>query len=200
MRMRNAVLFIVILVWGGLALVPSTAGAATYQGTVIDAETKEPLEGAVVVVVWYKKPLISMNGPQYLHKATEVLTDAEGRFSIDASSGINWNPLTRVLKRPEIDPVVVIFMPGYGPFPEAQVRPKFEAKAKESMLKGGVVVELPRLKTDEELIRFTDIPCCGIHLDDVTIRHIPNLLRLINAQASSLGLGYMGPEEQRPRP
>lgn len=200
MRIFKTVLFFLMLGLGVQALAPSSYGAATYKGTVIDAETKAPIEGAVVVVIWYKKPLITMDGPQYFHKATEALTDAEGKFAVDASPGMNWNPFRRVLKNPEIYPAIAIFKPGYGPFPEAQVSPKSVTEAKEFMLKGGVVVELPRLKTEEELIRFTDIPCCGIHLDDVTIRHIPNLLRLINAQGKSLGLGYMGPEEQRPHP
>ncbi len=187
-------------------LAPSVCAAKMYKGTVVDAETKAPLEGAVVVVMWYKKPLISMDGPQYFHKATEVFTDANGRFSVDASPGMNWNPFRRVLKDPEIYPAITIFKPGYEPFPEAlySSMSKETKEAirmgkgpmmvfREEIRKGGALVELPRLKTKEELIRSAGIPCCGIHLDDVTIRHIPNLLRLINVQRSSLGLGPIGP-------
>lgn len=206
-------LFLLTLAWGVQALAPSSYAAEVYRGTVIDAETKAPIEGAVVVVIWYKKPLITMDGPQYFHKAVEAFTDADGKFSVDASPGMNWNPFRRVLNDPEIYPGITVFKPGYGPFPEvlrsSMSKETEEAIRKgkgpmtvfrEGIRKGGAVVELPRLKTKEELIRSAGIPCCGIHLDDVTIRHIPNLLRLINTLRKSLGLGYIGPEEQRPHP
>ena len=199
-------LFVILaLGWGVHAFAAASYGAATYRGTVIDAETKAPLEGAVVVVIWYKKPLITMDGPLYFHNAKEVLTDAEGKFSVDASPGINWNPLTRVMKDPNIYridpddpgiyPVVVIFKPGYGPFPDAQVSPPSDREAKQAMLRDGAVVELPRLKTRKELIKFADL-CCGIYSEMVPAQRISNLLRLINTQRNTLGLGYIGPVEQ----
>src|ERR1043166_8866755 len=50
----------------------SSVGAApTYRGKVVDAETGEPLEGAVFVIVWMKKPMVTMDGPRYFHNARE---------------------------------------------------------------------------------------------------------------------------------
>src|SRR3989338_7708901 len=53
-----------------------------FKGKVIDAETKEPIEGAVVVVVYNKHTLIS--GPGGGHssviKVKETLTDKKGEF------------------------------------------------------------------------------------------------------------------------
>lgn len=199
MNIHRLLVVILTLGWGVHALAPSSYGAEAYRGTVIDAETKAPLEGAVVVVIWYKKPLISMDGPQYFHKATEALTDAEGKFAVDASPGMNWNPFRRVLKDPEIYPDITIFMPGYGPFPEAQVSPASETEAKQAMLGEGAVVELPKLKTREDLVRSANIPCCGVSAF-VPSQRIPNLLRLVNVQRNSLGLGPVGPVEQGRNP
>jgi hypothetical protein len=42
--------------------------------------------------------------------AQETLTDTDGKFSLEAAPGIDWNLFT-VLKEPD----VLIFKPGYGP-------------------------------------------------------------------------------------
>jgi hypothetical protein len=208
MNLSRLPLVILTIVGTVHAFAPTSHGAASYQGTVVDAETNAPLEGAVVVVIWYKKPLITMDGPLYFHNAKEVLTDANGTFSVDAAPGINWNPFTRVMKDPNISridpdnpgiyPVIVIFKPGYGPFPDAHVKPPSESETKRVMLKGGAVVALPKLKTREELVRFADM-CCGVYDEVVPTERIHNLLRLINDQRESLGLKPIGPvERQKP--
>ena len=53
-----------------------------FKGKVIDAETKEPIEGAVVVVVYKKHSLISGPGGGYssVIKVKEILTDKNGEF------------------------------------------------------------------------------------------------------------------------
>lgn len=56
----------------------------------------------MVVVLWFKTPIVAMERPQYFHKATEVLTDAQGKFSIDASPGLNLNPFMFLLEEPWI--------------------------------------------------------------------------------------------------
>ncbi len=62
--------------------------AATLQGKVIDAETGEPLEGAVVVVVWYSRILhpLCMDSCYKFHDATEVVSDSRGDFSVDVTT------------------------------------------------------------------------------------------------------------------
>jgi len=109
-------LFLVLIsLWGCSATAPGDYDpSGTYHGEVYDMETGKPIEGAVVVVLWDKRPLLAMNGPEYLHKAVEGLTDAEGEFSIDAWRGIDLNPGTYVIRKPRL----VIFKPGYAPFPD----------------------------------------------------------------------------------
>ena len=62
-------------------------GYATYHGKVIDADTLEPIEGAVVYAIWIKcRPGIGSRscgiGP-----VKEVLTDAEGEWRITGPKG-----------------------------------------------------------------------------------------------------------------
>ena len=53
-----------------------------YRGRVIDAETKQPLEGAVVLAIWETKtPGVAGYGYSYLD-SKEVLTDENGRFVV----------------------------------------------------------------------------------------------------------------------
>ena len=70
--------FILIL---SLTLFTSSAFAGgPWKGQIIDIETKEPLEGAVVVAVWDRNYRTPTGGSSYFYEAKEVLTDKEGRF------------------------------------------------------------------------------------------------------------------------
>ena len=184
----------VLLLLSLVCLWPSLAiSGSVYQGHVLDAETNKPIEGAVVVIVWHRKGLISMDGPQYFHKAFEVLTDANGRFFVDASPGIDWNPLTYVLKNPSI----VIFSPGFGPFPRGHFRVQSEPEVKEAMRGSGAEIKLPKLKTEKELRRFAGLTgvswystCGGFSSPSscVPADKIRKFIRLLNIQAKSIGL------------
>lgn len=177
-------LFIVLsLMWACSPLASSSDKGLAYHGKVVDAETGEPIEGAVVVVVWYKKPHVTMDGPTYFHNAKEVLTNGEGIFSIDSSPGIDWSPFTYVREEPRI----VIFKPGYGPFPRAHVREMSIEQTKNRLLKEGAVIKLPRIKSKEELRKFTSPERLGL-LSVVPYEQIPTLIKLLNVQANSVGL------------
>jgi len=63
-------------------------GNRTYSGRVIDADTLEPIEGAVVVAVWNKRwPGIGTGADTRFKMAKEVLTDANGEWSIKGPKG-----------------------------------------------------------------------------------------------------------------
>jgi hypothetical protein len=92
-------------------VIASSASAERYYGEVVDEETGKPLEGAVVAVIWYRAPLVYMDLVRRFQNAQETLTDVDGKFSLEAAPGIDWNLFTYVL----IGPDVLIFKPGYGP-------------------------------------------------------------------------------------
>ncbi|MGB7946312.1 MAG: hypothetical protein WCH75_01390, partial [Candidatus Binatia bacterium] len=67
-----------------------------YHGTVIDSETKQPIEGAAVLAVWWKEaPAVGHYTVSY-YDAQETLTDREGNFTIPGVTGGSPNPLAKL--------------------------------------------------------------------------------------------------------
>jgi hypothetical protein len=54
----------------------------TYRGKVVDADTYEPIEGAVVLGTWHTVELSVGGGVSYYYDARETMTDRSGEFSI----------------------------------------------------------------------------------------------------------------------
>ena len=78
-----------------------------YEGKVIDAETKQPIEGAVVHGSWFKRDLL---GYGEYYDSHEVLTDKYGEFKI---------PGKGLLVLSKIESMgVTIFKAGYEERPE----------------------------------------------------------------------------------
>lgn len=161
----------------------SNSWAQTYRGKVVDAETGQPLEGAVFVIVWSKKPRVTMDGPEYFHSAKEALTDAKGEFFVDGSPGIDWNPFTYIVKNPSVG----IFMPGYGPFPTGHMKEIPREEMVKSMIGAGVVIKLPKLKTQQEMRRYTGPESLDIS-SGTPNDEIPNVIRLLNIHRKLAGL------------
>lgn len=97
-----------------------------WRGRVIDADTKEPIEGAVVVAVWERRYDCGFNNPTYFQEAREVLTDKEGRFEISAytenrgklfwraQDKLNDSTSLLICTGPEIrEPNFIIYKPSY---------------------------------------------------------------------------------------
>lgn len=145
-----------------------------YRGKVIDAETKAPISGAVVLVYWYVDvPGFHMTSTFY--DAREVLTDANGEFFIDV---IDIEGLAPELTRA---PQFIIFKPAYGYFPRYQLKPRplpdyvFSGK--------GHIVELPQWKTKTD--RLKTFPSPPSEIPDVKM---PELLKALNEESQQLGL------------
>lgn len=178
-----------------------------FKGKVIDAETKEPIEGAVVVVVYSKSAFrFDPHTISIIVEVKETLTDKEGNFSIPSYTTI-IDPLAR-----ESHARFIIFKPGYGSFPDGRVLPskgtdvefedffskdysvakevlwrepwKVGAESKKIKVTFGIV-ELPKLKTREERLNkgLPSIPGPGIPASKMK-----NLIKLSNEERISLGL------------
>lgn len=179
-----------------------------FRGKVIDAETKEPIQGAVVVVVYNKHTLIS--GPAGGHTSVvevkEVLTDKDGEFFFPS--------YTTIIQPNSIEhyPQFIIYKPGYGSLRDRVSPPGgISLATKESFFleenfgKQGEVlivagrgrnslkkvtfglVELPRLKTREE--RLKAIPG---NPGFTTPEDMPVFFRLINEEYKRFGLKPVG--------
>jgi len=80
-----------------------------FRGRVIDAETKQPIEGAVVVALYYKQSVVSLNPAgtsAYVFAAKEALTDNKGDFYIPSFS--SWIIFTE-----DVGVSFIFFKPGY---------------------------------------------------------------------------------------
>lgn len=176
-----------------------------FKGKVIDAATKEPVKGAVVVVMYYSSPIITGpgGGSPYIIHVRETLTDENGMFS---------TPSYTTLIQPnsvEHNAEFIIYKPGYGSLPEQAVKPYppiylEDFFTREMGTKGEIrmdsmagmkvfpvtygIVELPKLETREE--RLGSIP--STNPGELTPEDIPLLYEAINEERKRYGLGPIG--------
>ena len=88
-----------------------------YRGKIIDAETKKPLEGVVVVATYSTIDIIGGPGGPSSSEigAREALTDENGIFVIPSYTTI-MNPIAR-----EQPTGLIIFKPGYASLPGSEL-------------------------------------------------------------------------------
>lgn len=82
----SILVFLLLLVNGCSAKYPD------MTGTVVDAETGEAIEGAVVLVEWTKKRGIGGWYSTESVEVQEVITDQDGRYAVTGISGYSLNP------------------------------------------------------------------------------------------------------------
>lgn len=75
-----------------------------FEGRVVDADTGEPLQGAVVFVEWYINHAFSR--PTFYDTA-EILTDKDGRFHVKKKW--SWNPWRNLV----MDSSIIVVKAGY---------------------------------------------------------------------------------------
>jgi hypothetical protein len=177
-----------------------------FRGKVIDVETKEPIEGAVVVVVYKKHSLISGPGGGYTSvvNVKETLTDKKGEF--------HFPSYTTVIQPNSVEDYTefIIYKPGYGNFPGQRITPPIgmssddveiffskeigsQGEAETLLITAGNksewkwvkitfgIVELPKLKTKEERLKARMIGVTGY-----TLKELPLLYRAIGEKDNFL--------------
>lgn len=174
-----------------------------FKGKVIDAETKEPIEGAVVVVIYEKYPIISGpgGGSASIINIKEFLTDKNGEFCAPSYITI-IQPFSI-----EADASFIIFRPGYGSFLWHRVSPPMELSipaiqeffSGETGAQGEIgwdykkdkkikvtfgIVELPKLKTREERLKAMPSPVG----EDSDYKKQKLFIQLLNEENKNLGL------------
>jgi hypothetical protein len=120
-----------------------------YKGKVVDKETGEPIEGAVVFVRFFTKTGNPGGSNSHFADALEVLTDNNGEFEIPAFRV----QAVRVMHEWESNGDFIIFEPGYGAFPghrETSISEWGEVGFPKNKY---VTIKLPKLKTREERVR-----------------------------------------------
>jgi len=177
--------FLFLLLNGGQSL-----AAGPWRGKIIDVETKEPIEGAVVVAFWSRTWRTPAGDNPYIYEVKEIVTDREGKIEMPSYTPINLLPIISYMKGPEF----IIFKPGYGSLRMALGKylsgeiteiKEMELSGKMYRLSPGVI-ELPPLRTREERLdakRPADI--FGI---EITAKDLPLLYKMITEENKNLGL------------
>ena len=95
----RCLMLVIVLSWVCSSAQP-LYGADVYQGRVVDEETGQPLVGAVVTVVWFRSPIVGMEGTRDFQSAQEAIADSDGKFYLPVSPGSNWNPFSYIREEP----------------------------------------------------------------------------------------------------
>jgi hypothetical protein len=151
-----------------------------YQGKVIDVETKEPLEGAAVLVEFNTQQYGPAGSVSHYVDAQETVTDKNGEFKIPSFTASTFRPLQTF----ESYGWFTIFKPGYGCFP------RHKGSKPEKLRKNGILptneyvtIELPKLTTREERIESTRC----FYYSEIPSNKCKYLIDLINQERSHLG-------------
>lgn len=168
---------LVIGVLGGVTPVPVRSEAAAFHGAVVDGETGDPLEGAVIVVVWHRFAYVPLPHPvRIVYKVTEQLTVADGEFSVDVSPGL--------ISPAFADREVVVYKPGYRPVAQT-------SRDKHAPLFGERVIRLTKIRVVQEARTYrigsdvhvyTCVPSLPPNRQCVPESQVPNLVRLLEIQ------------------
>jgi len=180
--MRTLAMIIALMCISLLAVGCSNAKTyGPYHGKVVDAETKEAIEGAAVLVVFYTNEPGPAGSITRYSDALETLSDKNGAFRIPEHKVTpeKWSYF--------LDPhgYFTIFKPGYGCYPMYKdVKPMFVPNG---MLppKESVTIELPRLKTTQERLSNTILPI-GVDIPKEKYRILNDL---IDQELGMLGRG-----------
>jgi len=155
-----------------------------YKGKVIDLETGEPIEGAVVAGVW----VLEFNFTPFCD-AKETVTDKNGEFILPKASCFTLWPLAEMTR---LD--IIVFKPGFLAYPPLGATFE-ERKARMPGLTGDEfknknqynIIKLGKPKTKEER-QLTYDHASGPFTLNEALKKLPILLRLVNEEGKNLGL------------
>jgi hypothetical protein len=184
-----------VLVLGVILLITGAFGKEkTFHGRVIDADTKEPIEGAAVVIHWVEARATVAGESTRFKDVKEVLTDKDGKWSITGPEGSQGDDLTAYFtfftgihytRKPDF----IIFKPGYCSYPaglsiEACKEIKFTGTGETI---AGKTLELPKMQkiiNREDRLKAMPAPVAG----EGSIQKQKEFLRLLNEESRYLGI------------
>jgi len=154
--MRSVLIALMFLI--SLLMPRWTEAAGPWQAQVVSADSKQPLEG-VVVLAWWTRNVRSFGGPSEDYRdSQEVLTDKDGRFTIASRWFFSLNPL--VFFR---GPFIAMFKSGYGDYgwpgyAGSETWPKEKRKALQTEAQllqlDGIGLEMPVLPNTEQRAKY----------------------------------------------
>lgn len=127
---------------------PLTYSAEEIRGQIVDAETGQPIEGAVAVAQWVLSHIGSGHYGKRLH-IHETVTDRNGNYVIPAWGPKPQLPLTELVYR---DPQILLFKSGYEP--EGLENSKPQTGSVRASEWDGKVIKLKKISNQENLERY----------------------------------------------
>lgn len=183
-------IFLVVLLFLSLG---ADAWGATFKGKVIDADTKQPIEGAVVVASWHEERATPTGSISRLKDVKETLTDKKGEWVIQGPKGREVGDISAIftfvtgtyITNP---PLFIVFKPGYCPwsieaFGIATCKGKIKPLGTDKVAVGETV-ELPKLTNREDRLKALPNRVSGYGADEKQNKFIG----LLNEERKYLGL------------
>ncbi len=145
----------------------TTACGEIFHGKVIDADTKEPIEGAVVVASWVEERATPAGPTSRLKDVKETLTNKNGEWVIDGPKGRDGGNIIAIFTfltgtYYTLPPEFIVFKPGFCSYPAGFGIDACKGKMKTyNFTKSeniGEVVELPKLTNKDREILLRNIP------------------------------------------
>lgn len=164
-----------------------------FSGQILDKETKQPIEGAVVVAVYNKENVgFGAGANTDIITVQEALTNNNGKFHIPSYTTFLAPIFTR-----ESFATFIIFKPGYASLSGINLEEYFlneKGSEREMTLLYTTqtirfsphgIVELPKIKTREERIKaMQDVSIPG---PDIPSRKMQTLIKIYNEENNLLG-------------
>ena len=161
---------------------------APFKGKVVDTDTKEPIDEAAVLAVYYVTEASIMGSNSYVVDGQDTVTDKNGEFKLPRKR--RWFVLQRGYPRGKL----IIFKPGYGAFPRHQRSVAVEENKGWPPSGKHIVCELPKLSTKEE--RRRKLPG-AYSFDEIPYTQQEKFIKTINKEAIDLGISpYPLPEKE----
>lgn len=196
MKKRGKYILIAVLIIGAMILFMALVYGEDrrFYGRVVDADTKEPIEGAVVVAHWVEARA-TISGEKTRYKdVKEVLTDKNGEWSINGPKGSKGNDFVAYLTfftgaHYTREPDFIIFKPGYCSYPggisiEPCKKMKFTGTGE---IMGGKTIEIPKLPDGikrEDRLRIIPGPVAG----EGSLEKQREFKRLLNEESRYVGI------------
>lgn len=151
---------------------------ASFEGKVIDVDTKEPIEGAVVLAIYHKTVHTIAGSNTYVIDGQETLTNANGEFKISPktvhSEKISGKPRGSL----------VFFKPGYGVFPRHKQSEAVGENKSWPPPNKYIVYEIPKLRTMKERRKNARM----WSIDKISYEKQKLYIEKLNSERKNLGL------------
>lgn len=165
---------------------PLTYSAKEIRSQIVDAETGQPIEGAIVVAQWVLSHVGSGGYGTRLH-VYETTTDKKGSYLIPAWGPTPHPPLTDLMYR---DPQILIFKSGYEP--ESLENSKTQTDSVRVSEWDGRVIKLKKPRGSlEDYAQRLESMSIGLPSDGKKWRAFPRMILALDAENRrllSLGL------------